>query len=90
MNISISNLEKMANTFAAKLIKSGYEVSVEANKMGAFYHSYVQFTVTTPNGSYYSFDILANGYDAVGKRQVSTYYGWTAAKSQILAVIQSA
>ena len=88
MVLSISLLEKNVRTLKETLEKEGFEVDMEVNKMGQHTPSNITLTIEHPKRGPFFFKILANGYGANYKSEISTVNGWKAAKQQILTTIK--
>lgn len=89
MNISISQLEKNCKALATELEAQGYKVELDVFKSGSYSNSkgsYVEMIIERDQWN--MFKVLANGYGAVNRGDVSTEKGWTLAKDQILASIK--
>lgn len=84
MVLSISLLEKRVNTLKETLEAQGFEVDMEVNKMGQHSPSNITLTIEHPERGPFFFKILANGYGANFKSEISTANGWKAAKKEIL------
>jgi len=89
MNISISQLEKNCKALAAELETQGFKVELDVFKSGNSTYSrgsYVEMIVEKDNWN--MLKILANGYGAVNRDEISTSRGWALAKEQILESIK--
>ena len=90
-NISISALERMASTFAKKLVELGYTVDVDKFESGAGGRhghtkpSYVELTIRrASDDAFLCVNLLANGYGSVTRSDISTDDGWVAARAEVM------
>lgn len=90
-NISISALERMANTFAKKLVELGYDITVdkfESGPGGRYGHtkpSYIELTISrASDDTFLCVNLLANGYGSVTRSDISTDDGWVSARAEVM------